>query len=292
MARAASQQTIAEVLRGAFDRVEVYRPDGSCGKVVAAPRKNGRRSGPDAASVAADIRRDLAGSPAPPARSSMTLAQALRTARDPNATLEERQEAIAVLGRSGSSEVLGALRSLALQDPSGLGRAALAALGGFGGTAAAAEALAVLNDLTAQGAAAGLDRFRALAALDGSGQLISEFQNTNNTLERKNMVHMVAQSTQQAADASKVLTDFLIAALGDRSETVRAVAALEAATNIGSEDVNRILPLLEAAANNDRSPMVRDAAGTSAGYVKAGGIPSPDRQRGSDSNACVVGINC
>ncbi|MEE8474975.1 MAG: hypothetical protein V3T01_06470 [Myxococcota bacterium] len=224
-------------LRGKhFDRVEVYGGGGELEKLVSVAR--------DSSGAAASRSRSSAAA----RRSTDSLSDALVVARDRSASRAERQRAIGVLSRSGSEAAVNALREIIVEDEGPLSTLAISALRGFAGTGAGGAAEEVIAGLRDQGIGDPLELASAQAAHDLS-PLIAEFAEISNSHLRKQFMHAVAR-TGSGPD----FIDFMLAALGDESVTIRNAAVIQA---MRSEDLLTSQAITQALENAVSDPMRR-----------------------------------
>lgn len=277
--RLAEPGALDRILGSSFDRIEIFRGDRLM-RVLAVARVEGSAGNLAAqqASVAAALAvatpaADVAGDTEPQGP-SMTLAEALAVARDPNALPHERQRALAELAASGESAAVDALREVAAGEVgTEAGRMALLGLGGFAGGEAAPAAAAALSELASIGSADPVDLFRAQAAYDMT-PLIADFQATIDTKIRYQKVQAAANSA-----GAPGLTDFYIAALGDPSSDIVRTAAMDMGRLIDRLDAGRVQQALEQVVGDHRSRSAQEGARIGLRYASAGG---PIRDLGPD----------
>jgi hypothetical protein len=242
-------------LRGVqFDRVEVYGGEGQLRKLVSVSRSAGEGGAPRPGSRSRTSAK--AGGSTPP------LADALAVARDRDAARADRQRAIAALSRSGSEAAVNGLREIiAGEDDEALKRLAISALGGFAGGSAADSAQSLIGELRDLGIGDPVELAGAQAAHDVS-PLISEFLEIGDSHQRKRSMHAVAR----AGDGPDFV-EFMLAALGDDSVTIRNAAVIQ---SMRSEDLVNSALITQALQKAISDPMrrVRAAAAKALYYRK------------------------
>jgi len=273
--RLAEPGALDRILGPAFDRIEIFRGD-ELARVLAVARVEGGTA--DLAAQQASIAAALAA--ATPATESardsetdlpsMSLAEALAVARDPNATPDARQRAIAALAASGERAAVDTLREVATGEAgTDAGRMALLGLGGFAGSEAAPAAAAALSELATTGSVDPVDLFRAQAPYDMT-PLVADFQATVDTRVRYQKLQAAANSA-----GAPGLTDFYIAALQDPSSDIVRTAAMDMGRLIDRLDAGRIVAALEQVAEGHRSRSAQEGAQIGLRYAATGG-PSQD----------------
>ena len=247
---ASDPSTALEFLRGKhFDRVEVYGGKGELQKLVSVARVSGEGGAPTPEAAAFRSRASAA------ARgSNRSLPDALAVARDRSAARAERQRAIAALARSGSEAAVHALRETIVdEEDAALSALAISALGGFAGTPAADAAQGLIAELRDLGIGDAAELAGAQAAHDVS-PLIGEFQSIGDSHQRKRFMHAVAR-----AGSGPDFVDFMLAALGDTSVTIRNAAVIQAMRSGDLLSSQQITQALEKA-RSDPMRRVRAAA--------------------------------
>ena len=249
-------EAIELLRRRSGDRIEVYALDGELQQLVMVARDQ------------SPVRASLGAAPRRPPRTTsdqedLSVREALRLAPDRSAHYADRLRAIAELGRSGLRQAVDVLKEIAAEGGGGLGRAAVAALGGFKETPSEQAARDALEQLETIDQIDPIERAAAEAAYESSA-LIETFLSGLSTTDRMKVIALAPYAQQGSA-----LTDFFLEALQDPSISVRVTAAHEIARAGGGVDDRAGAALLEMASSDPVSG-VRNVAAVAHSVWEAG----------------------
>ncbi len=245
--RGEAGDALEPILDKNFNRVEVYDETGDLERIVALSRDGqAKRFVPPLETQPSRASRVVETPGSRAAEERMPLAQAIAIAKDPNASLDERLEAIAALSGRDSSAAVDALAQVAREGSSTLQTQAISALASFAGRESAGAAEAAVRNLAEEGVGDRTDVLRSLAAYDMS-PLIQEFRSAENTLIMRELLYAAAA----AAPDSGTLTAFLVEALDHPYVTIRSDAARAAVIAVDRVELAPVVGALEEMFAND-----------------------------------------